>query len=109
MKFFKTVNKAIRNYFKLFDFNIRLSELQFPPDGFFTQAEVNQLKVVLADAIKFEEFHLAEAKFNLEHSDAGVGEGFVNYYKKQKATSKKRIKLLSNLAYKTKHKIIYID
>lgn len=108
MKFFKTINKAIRNYFKLFDFNIRLSELQFPPDGFFTQAEVNQLKVVLAEAIRYEQSLLDSAEFNLNMKES-LSEGSYVFYRKQKESCKKRIKLLSNLAYKTKHKIIYTD
>lgn len=107
MKFIKVINKVVRNYLNLFDFNARLPEKHLPAEGFFKQSEIDQLKVVLADAIRYEESMLADAEFNIKMKDS-LSEGSYEFYRKQRASCKKRISLLSNLAYKTKHKIIYI-
>lgn len=78
----------------------------------FSQAELNQLKVALSQAISDHETQLRDNKHNLQtylesyelSKDVRLQDD-IAFYRKDIARLKKRIKMLSHLAWKVKHKL----
>jgi hypothetical protein len=79
------------------------AEMQIPPEGFFTQAELDQLKCIISECISQEETLREHEK---ESAQVASTEGTKEYWYKQMRKSNKRIKLLANLQRKIKHSLI---
>lgn len=78
------------------------AEMQIPPEGFFTQAELDQLKCIISECISQEETLREHEK---ESAQVAHTQGTKDYWYKQMRKSNKRIKLLANLQQKIKHSL----
>lgn len=78
------------------------------PDAFFTQAELQQLKVILSGLITAEETYREDAVYYGRYYKKTRPELAKNYYDVAKKTSK-RIATLAKLQYKVKHKLLTLD
>ncbi len=77
-----------------------LTNFDIPPEGFFTSAELDQLKRIISECISNEESIVEAAKFSAKK---WISKSTRTQEMKK---SKKRIKLLSNLQRKIKYSLI---
>lgn len=99
---FKFVD-SIKNVFVPRKDQYIFAEMQIPQEGFFTQAELDQLKCIVGQAIQIEERIRSNEK---ENRKIALNKDDKTYWYKQMQKSNKRIKLLANLQRKIKYSLI---
>ena len=96
---FKFVD-SIKNVFTPREDRYIFAEMGLPPEGFFTQSELDQLKCVISEFIRIEEMLRNKEKENAEIALEK------SYWYNQMQKSNKRIKLLANLQKKIKYSLL---
>lgn len=99
---FKFVD-SIKNVFTPREDQYIFAEMQIPPEGFFTQAELDQLKCIVSECITTEERIRSNEK---ECAEVALEKDTKTYWYNQMQKSNKRIKLLANLQKKIKYSLI---
>lgn len=98
-----TIRTLDPSEYGMFDFGAGNSE---ESDAYFTQAELQQLKVVLSECVTVEESCIEMDKEYIEYyKGCGYNKSDYSDLYPRIRKSKKRIKMLANLLYKVKHTI----
>ena len=97
--------KSIRSHLskRFVDDTYLFSTMDIPPEGFFTQSELDQLKCVISESIQIEEMLRNKEK---ENAEIALEKDTKAYWYKQMRKSNKRIQLLANLQQKIKYSLI---
>jgi len=95
----------IKNVLGVFDREIEEDSIDLSPDSFFTRSELDQLKVVLSEAIRSKEEEIISYKSWI----SSVSNDIVidDYYHLIRKT-RNQIKRLANLSHKVKHKLVVL-